>query len=317
MQHGSRRAVIAALLANAGIAIAKFVAFLVTGSASMLAESVHSVADSGNQSLLLLGGKRAAQPATELHPFGHGRERYFWSFVVALVLFSLGSMFAIYEGANKLVHPHELDSPTIAFVVLGIAIVLEFLSFRTAVREARPLLRGRSWWRFVRTETSPELPVVLLEDLGAQVGLVFALIGVTLTTITDDPTWDAAGTISIGVLLGVIAIVLAIEMKSLLIGESASKEERLTIRSAITAGPDHPRLIYARTQYLGPDNLLLVAKVDFGDRDADEIAAAIDALEARVRAVVPHARHIYVEPDQFVPGRRASGAISPGDAAPH
>lgn len=316
MQHGSRRAVIAALLANAGIAVAKFAAFVITGSASMLAESVHSVADSGNQSLLLLGGKRAEQPATELHPFGHGRERYFWSFVVALVLFSLGSMFAIYEGANKLIHPHELESPMVAFVVLGIAIVLEAFSFRTAVREAQPLRRGRSWWRFIRTETSPELPVVLLEDLGAQVGLLLALIGVSLTTITDDPTWDALGTISIGILLGVIAIILAIEMKSLLIGESASKEERLAIRAAIVDGPDHPKLIYARTQYLGPDSLLLVAKVDFGDRDADGIAPAIDALEARVRAVVPHARHIYVEPDRFVPGHLPPGGISPGDAAP-
>ncbi len=313
MQHGSRKAIIAALLANAGIAVAKFAAFLVTGASSMLAESVHSVADSGNQSLLLLGGKRAKLRPTELHPFGFGRERYFWSFVVALVLFSLGSVFAIYEGANKLLHPHELTDPAIAFIVLGFGIVLEIFSFRTAIREAIPLRRGRSWWRFIQTETSPELPVVLLEDLGALVGLVLALLGVAMTAITGSPTWDAAGTISIGVLLGVIAVILAIEMKSLLIGESASKVDRAAIRAAITAGPDAPQLIYARTQHLGPDSLLLAAKVDFGDVDVDTLADAIDALEVRVRAVVPQAKHIYIEPDRYDPGP----PVSRGDAAPH
>ena len=311
MEHGSSRAVVAALLANLGIAFAKFAAFLVTGASSMLAESVHSVADSGNQALLLFGAKRSRRGPTDLHPFGYGRERYFWAFVVALVLFSLGAVFAIYEGIDKLVHPHDLDDPLLAFIVLGIGIALEGFSFRTAIREATPRRRGRTWWRYIRTETSPELPVVLLEDFGALIGLALALTGVTLTAITGNAAFDALGTISIGTLLGIIAVVLAIEMKSLLIGESASPEERAAIRSAITADVEI-RLIYARTQYLGPDSLLVVAKVDFGDRDIRAVTDAIDALEARVRSVVPHARHIYIEPDRYI----APGSISRDDEAP-
>ena len=165
--EGTRRAIVAAFLANLGIAISKFVAFLITGSASMLAESIHSVADTGNQGLLFLGGKRSRKAPTAEHPFGFGTERYFWAFVVALVLFTLGSMFALFEGVEKLIDPHELESPIWAFGVLGVAIVLEGLSLRTAHREATPSREGRSWWRFIRTTKSPELPVVLLEDTGA------------------------------------------------------------------------------------------------------------------------------------------------------
>jgi cation diffusion facilitator family transporter len=299
VEGGSKRAIFAAFLANLGIAVAKFVAFLLTGSASMMAESIHSVADTGNQGLLFLGGARAKQPADERHPFGYGAERYFWAFVVALVLFSLGAMFSLYEGAQKLLHPHQIEDPTVAFVVLAIAMVAEGLSFRTARREAQPHRGNRSWWSFIRQTKSPELPVVLLEDSGALIGLVVATIGLTAATITGDERYDALGSIGIGLLLGVIAIVLAIEMKSLLIGEGAGPGVDATIRTAIEAAPEVRRVIHLRTLQLGPDELLLAAKVDIDAPDVAALAAAIDAAEVRVRAAVPSTRLIYLEPDLY------------------
>jgi cation diffusion facilitator family transporter len=289
---------VAAFLANLGIAIAKFVAYVVTGSASMLAEAVHSVADTGNQGLLILGGVRARRPATPAHPFGYGRERYFWAFVVALVLFSLGSLFAIAEGVAKLRHPHVIESPQWALGVLAVAILLEAWSFRTAIREANRVRGGQGWWEFVRRSKSPELPVVLLEDLGAMVGLLLALAGMLLTVGLADPRFDALGSISIGLLLGVIAVVLAVEMKSLLIGESASPRLRLIIRETIEGAPGVQRLIHLRTLHLGPEELLVAAKVEFDPAfGAGRVAEAIDALEGLVRSRVPSARVMYVEPD--------------------
>jgi cation diffusion facilitator family transporter len=302
MQEGSRRAIFAAFFANLGIALAKFVAFALTGAASMLAEAIHSLADTGNQGLLFLGGRRSNRPASELHQFGYGRERYFWAFVVALVLFSLGAVFAVYEGVNKLLNPHQLEDPTVAFVVLGIAVLLEGFSLRTAIREADPERRGRSWWQFIRTARSPELPVVLLEDLGALLGLSFAIVGITLNVITDEPAFDAMGSIAIGLLLGAIAIVLAIEMKSLLIGEAATPEVQDAIRAAIIADPIVEHVVHLRTQHLGPEDLLVAVKVDLGQRSSHDLALAIDDLEARVREAVPIARVIYVEPDEYRPG---------------
>jgi cation diffusion facilitator family transporter len=297
-EDGSRRAIVAAFLANLGIASAKFAAFLITGAASMLAEAVHSLADTGNQGLLLLGTSRAKREATREHPFGFGRERYFWAFVVAMVLFSMGSVFAIHEGIDKLRHPHELVSPAVAIGVLVLAIVLESWSFRTAVVAAQPLRGRKSWWSFIRRSKSPELPVVLLEDLGALLGLVFALIGVSLAAALHDPRFDAIGSIAIGALLGVIAVVLAIEMKSLLIGESAEREVRQAIRRTIEACPAVRKLIHMRTLHLGPDELLVAVKVDFdAGLDLPGLAAAIDALESAIRRQTPIAQVIYVEPD--------------------
>jgi cation diffusion facilitator family transporter len=301
MQEGSRRAIAAAFFANLGIALSKLLAFAVTGAASLLAEGIHSVADTGNQALLFLGARRAERPATALHPFGYGRERYFWAFVVALVLFSLGSVVAMAEGVNKLIDPHPIDTPVVAFAVLGVAAVLESLSFRTA-RRAADRRGGRSWWAYIRTAKSPEVPVVLLEDFADLVGLAFAAIGVALATITGDGEYDAIGSVAISLLLGAIAAVLAVEMKSLLIGEAATPEEEEAIRAAIEADPGVVRLIHLRTQHLGPEDLLVAAKVDLGDRPSRDLARAIDALEARVRARVPHARVIYVEPDEYRPG---------------
>ncbi len=298
MQEGSKKAIVAAFFANLGIAVAKFVGFFFTGAASMLAEAVHSVADSTNQGLLLLGGKRAKRPATEEHPFGYGRERYFWAFVVALVIFSLGSLFALFEGEEKLRHPHELESAGWAVAILVVAIAFEGLSLRTAVHESRAAKGSRSWWTFVRRSKSPELPVVLLEDTGALLGLVFALTGIGIAELTGNPRWDAVGSIAIGLLLGAIAIVLVIEMKSLLIGESASPAEVERICGALTEDGRVERVVHMRTEHLGPDELLVAAKILVAaDRSLGEVADLIDEAEARVRAVVPSARVIYLEPD--------------------
>jgi cation diffusion facilitator family transporter len=299
---GSTRAVLAALMANAGIAVAKFVGFVFTGSSSMLAESVHSVADTGNQALLLLGGKRARRTATRQHPFGFGRERYFWAFVVAIVLFTLGSGFALYEGIEKLRHPHELESAGWAIGILLVAIVLESWSFRTAIVEAKAIKGNASWVRFIRRSKQPELPVVLLEDAGAMFGLIIALAAVGLTITTGDPIWDGAGTTCIGLLLGAIAIVLAIEMKSLLIGEAASEADETAITAAIVGADSVRELIDLRTEPIGPETILVAAKVQFADElTMRQLADVVDDIEARVRSVVPAAARIFVEPDVVRP----------------
>jgi cation diffusion facilitator family transporter len=297
--EGGKRAIIAALLANAGIAISKFVAFLITGSTSLLAEAIHSVADTGNQGLLIVGGRRSQREATPRHPFGYGRDRYFYAFVVALVLFSIGGLFAIYEGVDKIRHPHHLDSPAVALGVLGVAIVLEAFSFRTAYVESRKVKpAGVSWAGFIRRAKAPELPVVLLEDTAALIGLVFAMFGVSMTLITDQPRWDGVGSLAIGVLLAAVAFILAVEMKSLLIGESASAADVQAICDALLAGPEVSRVIHLRTMHLGPDELLVGAKIAVGHADtAADITRGIDSAEARVRAAVPIARVIYLEPD--------------------
>ena len=294
---GGTKAVLAALFANLAIAIAKFAGFAVTRSASMLAEGVHSCADTGNQALLLLGGRLAKRDPTPRHPFGYGRERYFWSFVVSIILFTLGALFAINEGIEKLRHPHKLESLWVAIGILIFGIVVESLSFRTAIVESNKVRGKLSWGTFIRRSRTPELPVVLLEDLGAMFGLVFALIAVVLAEITGEPRWDGAGTLVIGVLLGIIAIVLAIEMKSLLIGESATAEDRERLWAVLDESPEIDRVVDLRTQHLGPEELLVAAEVDFADRlSGDQMPAAIAAVEARLRAAVPAATHVYLEP---------------------
>jgi cation diffusion facilitator family transporter len=295
---GSTKAILAALAANAGIAVAKFIGFLITGSSSMLAEAVHSVADTSNQGLLLFGQRQSRKEADSLHQFGYGRSRYFYSFVVALVLFSLGSVFALYEGFHKISHPQRLTSPVVAIVILVVAIALESYSFRTAMVESRPLKGSGSWWRFIRRSRNPELPVVLLEDTGALVGLAFALLGVGLTVLTDNAVWDGAGTMAIGVLLGVIAVILMVEMHSLLIGEGATVEEYQAIQAALEGTEHVDRLIHIRTQYLGPEEMLVGAKIALAPKvELATVARVIDDAEARIRAAVPAARIIYLEPD--------------------
>ena len=278
--------------------MAKFVGFLITGASSMLAEAVHSVADSGNQAMLLAGGRLARREADPNHPFGHGRVRYFAAFLVAVVLFTLGSLFSFYEGYDKLRHPHELESPIVALAILAVGLVLEGLSLRTAVREADPLRGDQSWWSFIRTTKQPELAVVLLEDTAAEVGLTLAFIGVGLAAVTGDPLYDALGTLGIGALLAVVAVVLGIEMYSLLVGEAASPQEQATIRDTLASTPGIARLIQLRTLHLGPEELLVAAKVEM-DRDlsASDAARVIDAAQERLRAAIPTARVAYLEPD--------------------
>ena len=298
MQDGSKKAILAAFLANAAIAVAKLVGFFLTGAASMLAEAVHSSADAGNQGLLFLGGARARKRATPEHPFGYGRERYFWSFVVALVLFTLGGLFALYEGIEKLRHPHEIVSATVAFVILGLAIIVETFSFRTAIKESLHVKGKESWWQFIRRSKSPELPVVLLEDLGALVGLILAVVGLGMAEITGNPRWDAVGSIAIGSLLVVIAIILVIEMKGLLIGEAASPAALTGIRRAMESSDRVRKVIHMRTQHIGPDELLVAAKLSFDPTlELPALAEAINECEHRVRQAGPTARMIYIEPD--------------------
>jgi len=298
---GGTKAIIAAFLANLGIAITKFIAFFFSGSSSMLAEGVHSVADSGNQLLLLLGGRQAKKAADAEHPFGYGRERYVYAFVVAIILFSVGGVFSIYEGIDKLTHPHPLENAWLPIVVLVIAICLESFSLRTAVKESN-LTRGRqSWVQFVRRAKQPELPVVLLEDVAALLGLVFALVGVGLTIVTGDNLWDGIGTIAIGVLLVVVAVILGIETKSLLVGEGANPRDHVKILAALNDHELVEAVIHLKTLYLGPDELLVAAKIAVPRATrAVEVAAAIDAIESAVRAAVPAARVIYLEPDIYI-----------------
>ena len=297
--EGGTKAIIAAMFANLGIAVAKFIAWIVSGSASMLAEAIHSLADTGNQLLLLLGGRLSKRRADADHPFGYGRERYVYAFLVSIILFTVGGLFSINHGIEKLQHPHALENVWVPVTVLLISIVLESFSLRTAIRESNHV-RGKdqSWVSFVRHAKAPELPVVLLEDIAALIGLVFALLGVTLTAITGNSLYDAIGTLLIGSLLVVVAIVLGIETKSLLVGEGATMADHDRILAALEGGPQVERVIHMKTLYLGPDELLVAAKLGFAsDRLLGEIANDIDVIEARVREAVPTARVIYLEPD--------------------
>ena len=296
--EGSTKAIIAALLANLGIAITKFVAYLFSGSASMLAESVHSVADSGNQLLLIIGGRRARRTASADHPFGYGRSRYVYAFLVSVVLFTVGGLFSIYEGINKLNHPHELTNVWLPITVLLVAIVLEGFSLRTAIVESNKVRGNQSWVNFVRKAKAPELPVVLLEDLAALFGLVLALLGVGLTVFTGNEAFDAYGTLAIGALLVVVAVILGIEMSSLLIGEGAGPQDVQKIRKALSETEGVESVIHLKTLYIGPEELMLGAKIAVNENSSgQDIARIIDLAEAAVRAVMPVAKTIYLEPD--------------------
>ena len=296
--EGGLRAVVAALLANIGIAASKFIAFAFTGSSSMLTEAIHSVADSGNQVLLLIGNKRSKKSADARHNFGYGRRRFVYGFIVAVVLFLVGGLFSLYEGLHKIQHPEEVRDAWIAFLVLGIAIALEAGSFRTALREARKAKGPRSLLRFLRDSRQPELPVILLEDAGALVGLVFALCGVSLSVITGNGVWDGIGALGVGALLVVIAVFLAMEMAAMLVGETALPEEVDAIQAALEASDGVLRVIHLRTLHVGPDELLVAAKIAVAHSDTGaQIAADIDSAEASLRRAVPSARYVFLEPD--------------------
>lgn len=296
--EGGMKAVVAALMANLGIAVSKFVAFAFTGSSSMLSEAIHSLADSGNQILLLIGNKRSKKQADSQHNFGYGRRRYVYGFVVAIVLFLVGGLFSLYEGFHKWQNPEPLDDWWIAVLVLVVAIILESFSLRTAVKEANHARGRRSMAKFVRDSRQPELPVILLEDIGALAGLFFALIGVSLAVITGNGRFDAMGAMAVGTLLVIIAVFLAMEMTAMLVGESALPEETEAIASALESSPGVKRVIHLRTLHVGPDELLVAAKIAIAhSATGAEIAADIDDAEAKLRAAVPTAKYVFLEPD--------------------
>jgi cation diffusion facilitator family transporter len=302
VRASGNRAIVAALLANFGIAIIKFVAFLFSGSSSMLAESVHSLADTGNQALLLIGGRRSRKQADETHPFGYGRERFVFAFVVSIILFSVGGVFSIVEGVEKLVTPHPLENPLWPIIVLVGSMIAEGFSFRTAIRESRHVRGKESIPSFIRHAKAPELPIVMLEDFAALIGLTLAFLGVGLTIITGNGVFDGISTLCIGALLVLVAVVLGVETKSLLVGEGASPNDLVAIRDAINRHPDVEALIHIKTLYLGPEELLVGAKIAFArSKKLVDVANAIDAVEASIREIVPIARIIYLEPDVYRP----------------
>jgi cation diffusion facilitator family transporter len=319
---GGTKAIVAALAANLGIAAAKFVAFAFTGSASLMAEGVHSLADSGNQVLLMLGGRRSKRSRTRKHPFGYGRERFFYAFVVAVVLFTVGALFSLYEGWHKIHEPHAVEAPVWAFAVLVFGILLEGFSFRTAIKESNTTRGRQGWISYIRTARAPELPVVLLEDFAALIGLVMALVCVALAVVTGNGVWDGVGSLGIGVLLAAVAVVLAIETKSMLIGESAVRDVENTIVAELESVDQVERVIHLRTLHVGPEELLVAAKIAVTHDDtAADVARGIDAAERRIRAAVPMARHIYLEPDLDRSGsapeaQRAGYSSPPGVTSP-
>ena len=295
---GSNKAILAALAANIGIAATKFVAAAVSGSASMFAEAIHSVADSGNQILLIVGGKRSRREATQDHPFGFGRSRYIYAFLVSIVLFSIGGLFSIVEGINKLSEPHELEQAWLPLTVLGVSIVLESFSLRTALSEVKKDRGNKTLVQYIRHAKAPELPVVVLEDIAALVGLVLAFAGVGLTVLTHNPVFDAMGTLAIGALLVLVAVVLGAETSSLLVGEGASTANVQQIRHALENAAGVESVIHLKTLYLGPDEIMLGAKIAVSPKvSAQEIATIIDAAELAVRTALPEVRVIYLEPD--------------------
>lgn len=318
MSAGERpTAVLAALAANLGIAVAKFVAFLATRSSAMLAESIHSAADTTNEALLLLGQRRADHAATEQHPFGFGLERYFWSFVVAVMLFTVGAVFSLIQGVEKFRSPEAISSPAWAIGVLLVAMVFEGLSLRTAVREARTDKSG-FWWQYIRRTKKPETAVILLEDTAAEAGLVLALLGVGLSLVTGNSRFDALGSVGIGLLLAFVAAVLAIEMRSLLIGEAGSPDDLAVIRAAVEEEPSYERLIELRTMHLGPSDLLIAMRVELDDRlTFDEVARRLDDIEDRIRSQLPSTGQVFIEADTGRGVRGSAEEQRPPDSRAH
>ncbi|MDE0132526.1 MAG: cation diffusion facilitator family transporter [bacterium] len=294
---GSRLAIIAALVANSTIAVAKFFAFLITGSAAMLAEAIHSVADSSNQGLLLYGSRAARQPADMSHPFGRGKEVYFWGFLVAVMLFFGGGVWAFLHGWEAIAHAEPLGDLRASFIVLSLALVLESISFGVALREFNRHRGTKPMWRAIRESKDASLIVILLEDTAAMLGLIFALVGTTLASTTGDSRWDGAASLLIGVMLAVVAVLLAAEIKALLIGEAAGRQERALIRAVLLGMDEVTGVGRLLTMHLGPDDLLVNVEVDFVESLGTlEIADAITKAEQAIREKIPVAGNIFVEP---------------------
>lgn len=301
LPHDGMGAVLAAFLANVGIGISKFIAFIFTGSSAMLAEAVHSVADSSNQVLLYMGSRKAKKAPTRDHPFGFGRAHFLYAFMVSIVLFSLGGAFAMYEGVHKIIEPKSIDAPLVAYAVLIIAVILEGSALRTALKEAKTFKpKGQDWWEFLRRTKSVNHIVLALEDSAALIGLSFALLGVTLSIVTANPVWDGVATLFIGVLLASVAIILFREVQSLLIGESVNALSERTMRKIAMSVDSVNQVVDLKTLYTGPSEIFIAMKITVDeDKDIREISEAIDTIEAKLRHVFPIARLIYIEPDYY------------------
>lgn len=297
----SKAAVLAALLANVGVGISKFIAFLLTGASSMLAEAVHSVADSSNQILLLIGGRQSKQKPTRSHPFGYGRVHFLYAFMVSIVLFSLGGLFAVAQGVSKIKNPDALQSPLVAYGVLVVAIALEAWALRTVLSEARRFKpKHQSWWQYMQRTKSVNHVVLMLEDSAALIGLGLAAGGISLSLLTGNPIWDGVATLLIGGLLVAVATILFHEVKSLLIGEAADPAIENEMLQIILSVEGVDRVVDLKTLYIGPAELFIAMKVTVGSEDnAATVAWTIDEIEARLRKAFPAAEMIYVEPDLY------------------
>jgi cation diffusion facilitator family transporter len=299
---GTTRAVLAALFGNLGVAVSKFVAWMLTGSSAMLAETLHSVADTGNQVFLLLGLRLGRKPPDERHPFGYGRERYFWAFIVALSIFSVGGLFSIVEGIRKINHPHPITNAFVSYIALGIAFALEAYVLRIAWKEFKHWreLNPGPLWRSLRTSKSPTILVVLFEDSAALLGILVAAIGITLTLLTDDSVYDGLASLVIGLILLAAAGFIGWRTRGLLIGEAASEADRERIRAAVAGVPEVARVLETLTLHLGPEDVLVNINVNFKDGlTTDDLERAVDAIETRIRAAVPTARRIFIEAESL------------------
>jgi cation diffusion facilitator family transporter len=297
MHPEQRTAVVVAFVANVLVAAAKAGAFVITGSSALLAEALHSLADSVNEILLLVGARRSIRPADRRHPFGHARYRYVYAFLVSLTVFWIGGVLAVIEGVRHLASREMLVDPRWAFAVLGLGAVLDGWSLRTTIRSGRSAKGSLSWRQLLRATKAPELIVVFLEDLGALIGIGIALIGVGLTTVTGDGAWDAIASIAIGLLLMAIGLLVNRETQSLLVGEAASPEVVTAIREAIGGTPGIEGVVDLRTIHVGPDDLVVAAGFLVDPRqDASAIAQSIVQAEARVRKAAPFRTVIYLEP---------------------
>jgi cation diffusion facilitator family transporter len=309
----SVKAIWAALVVNIGICLVKLAAALITGSSAMLAESFHSLADSGNQLLLLIGQRLSMRPPDVQHPFGYGKERFFWAFVVAISMFAVGATFSVYEGVKGFLQPHRITNPTINYIILGLGIFLESIALRIAYKQFSAT-RKFGIWRSLREAKDPALLTVIFEDSAAMVGIVLALLGIFLTQITGNAFYDSAASIVIGLMLAGIAFFLARESKDLLIGESACEADRSKILTAVHSIPEVSECMELLTMHISPEEILVNINVHFVDGlETDQIEQAIDSIERSIKTAVPAVGRIFIEADTLLRPRRQGGSVGQPD----
>jgi cation diffusion facilitator family transporter len=297
MASGSNIAVIGALIANLVIAVSKFIGSAITGSSAMLSEGIHSLVDTGNQWLLLLGMKKSRKLPDESHPFGHGKEFYFWTLVVAILLFSLGGGMSFYEGIMHIKHPEPIENPLVNYIILGIGVIFEGTTWLIAFRELKKgkYIKGRSFLRAVHSSKDPGVFVVIFEDTAAVSGLVLATLGVFLSTYYDNPVFDGAASLLIGVILATVAVLLANESRSLLIGESAYRKLIEEVMEIVKDDPMVEKNQRPLSMHLGPDEILLALDVQFKRGKPGEIESAVERLEKKIKDTHPEVKRIFIE----------------------